>query len=121
MNGPMQGGLCFEEWLVGFTDGDGCFTISKDNSSNHWRFSFQLTQSCYNKILLDIICMRLGIGKVEVYGNEAVYRIRNRQLLLKHIVPIFVKYPLYTSKQYHFDLFHRALLNTNLCTELKAL
>ena len=37
----------FEQWLVGFTDGDGCFHIGKQivNGKIKWSLSFKLTQS----------------------------------------------------------------------------
>ena len=36
----------FEQWLVGFTDGDGTFHISYQNGK--WGLSFKLAQSRYN-------------------------------------------------------------------------
>jgi hypothetical protein len=76
----------------------------------------------------------LGVGEVRVLSssleNMAEYRLRNKELLLKHIIPLFDQNPLLTSKQYNYELFKKALLiSTNssvtkiekhiLLTELK--
>lgn len=52
----------------------------------------------------------LGVGQVSISGNMAEYRIRDLQSILQHIIPIFDKYPLLTSKYFNYDLFKQAAL-----------
>jgi hypothetical protein len=53
----------------------------------------------------------LGVGEVRVASdNMAEFRIRNKQILLQHIVPIFDQYRLLTSKYFNYYLFKQALL-----------
>ena len=43
----------------------------------------------------------LGVGQVSISGNMAEYRIRDIKSILQHIIPIFDKYPLLTSKYFN--------------------
>jgi hypothetical protein len=43
--------------LVGFTDGDGTFSLSQNNNGV---FTFKLTQSAYNIHILEYIQSKLG-------------------------------------------------------------
>lgn len=52
----------------------------------------------------------LGAGQVSISGNMAEYRIRDLKSILQHIIPIFYKYPLLTSKYFNYDLFKQAAL-----------
>lgn len=53
----------------------------------------------------------LGVGEVRVASDGmAEFRIRDRNLLLNHIIPLFDKHRLLTSKYYHYELFKQALL-----------
>ena len=112
----------FKMWLVGFTDGDGCFSIVK--SGNTFRLQFTLTQSTYNLRLLYIIKSKLGYGSVtkNSKGIEGAFRITDRKVLNKVIFPIFDKYPLLTSKYFSYEKFKKAyeiLENSQLTTEMK--
>ena len=42
--------------------------------------------------------------------NTAEFRIRNYQHIIQTILPIFDKYPLLTSKHFHYNLFKEAIL-----------
>ena len=43
----------FNQWLVGFTDGDGSFTLSKSNKK--WQLIFKISQNKYNLRILNYI------------------------------------------------------------------
>jgi LAGLIDADG endonuclease len=43
----------------------------------------------------------------------AEFRIRDIKLITQHILPIFDKYPLLTSKYFHYDLFRQAAIILN--------
>lgn len=98
----------FLQWLVGFTDGDGTFSIARQNDK--WSLIFKLGQSTYNLRLLHYVKNQLGVGTiyVEKNGNMADFRIRDRKVLESVIFPIFDKYPLLTSKQFNYFKFKEA-------------
>ena len=98
----------FSQWLVGFTDGDGTFSIARQNGT--WSLIFKLGQSTYNLRLLHYVKNQLGVGSIyiEKNGNMAHFRIRDRKVLESVIFPIFDKYPLLTSKQFNYLKFKEA-------------
>jgi hypothetical protein len=112
----------FQQWLVGVTDGDGSFTFSKSNGK--WSLFYKLSQSTYNLRLLHYIKSQMGVGSVQVEGdnNMADYRLRSVNHIVTFLLPIFDKYPLLTSKYYYYDLFKQAtliLVNPTLTTAEK--
>lgn len=112
----------FKKWLVGFTDGDGSFSIVK--SGGTFRLQYSLSQSEYNLRLLYYVKKNLGYGSVsksdkQTWGN---FRITDRKVLNQVIFPIFDKYPLLTSKYFNYERFKKAyyiLENKELTTEIK--
>ena len=89
----------FEQWLVGFTDGDGNFSIT--HQGNKWGLSYKLTQSRYNLRVLYYVKKELAIGSVTKDNTKGQFFIRDRKSIENIILPIFERYPLLTSK--HFD------------------
>jgi hypothetical protein len=107
----------FYQWLVGFTDGDGTFSIVHQN--NNWSLTFKISQSTYNLRVLNFIKTQLKAGTIyiEKDGSHAHFRIRDRILLESVIYPIFDKYSLLTTKQFNYIKFkeaHAILSNTSL-------
>ena len=123
-SGVIKNSTEFNEWLVGITDGDGTFYFNK-NKKGVWGFTFKIGQSNYNLRLLYYIKSILGVGSVSVTqskDNTAVFRIRDIQQIIQHILPIFDNYPLLTSKHFNYSLFKEAILimtNTSLSKEMK--
>lgn len=114
-SGTLKNSTNFYEWLVGFTDGDGTFHFSK-TKKGIWSFTFKIGQSNYNLRLLYFIKSKLGVGSVSLPNskdNTAEFRIRNIQHIIEYILPIFDKYPLLTSKYFHYSLFKKAILIMN--------
>lgn len=112
----------FNEWLVGFTDGDGCFSICK--CGNTYRLQYSLSQSYYNIRILYYIKSNLGYGGVSKYEKNKVahFRISDRKVLASQIFPIFDKFPLRTSKYFNYLRFkkaHQILENSQLTIEEK--
>jgi len=101
----------FEQWLVGFTDGDGNFSIT--NQGDKWGISLKLTQSRYNLRILNYIKKELGVGSITKDGTKAQYFIRNRKLIESIIIPIFDKYPLLTTKYFDYVKLKKALYILN--------
>jgi len=118
-----ENGDIFNQWLVGVTDGDGSFTLSR-LSEGRWTLFFKITQSTYNLRMLYFIKKQLGVGSVNITANnqKADFRIRDRKTIGSIIIPIFEKYPLLTSKYHSYEKFKKAyyiLEDTNLSTKEK--
>ena len=109
----------FEQWLVGFTDGDGSFSVLRQGDS--YKLVFDITQSLYNLQVLHKIKSFLAFGSItkNVSRRTANFRITDRKVLANIIFPIFDKYPLLTSKEFNYIKFKEAysiLENNNLTT-----
>uniref|UniRef100_UPI002237EABC LAGLIDADG endonuclease n=1 Tax=Ramaria rubella TaxID=113071 RepID=UPI002237EABC len=107
----------FYQWLVGFTDGHGTFSIVHQN--NNWSLTFKISQNTYNLRILHFIKTQLKVGNIyiEKDGSHAHFRIRDRILLESVIFPIFDKYSLLTTKQFNYIKFkeaHTILSSTSL-------
>ena len=107
----------FYQWLVGFTDGDGTFSIV--NSGGKWSLTYKVSQSTYNLRVLHFIKTQLNVGSIyiEKEGKYAHFIIRDRAILESVIFPIFDKYSLLTTKQFNYIKFkkaHNILSNTLL-------
>ena len=103
----------FYQWLVGFTDGDGTFSIAHQNGK--WSLAFKLSQHEYNMRLLYFIKRQLKVGNINKEtkasgSNMFNYRIRDRKTLAESIFPIFDKYPLLTSKYFYYLKFNQKSL-----------
>jgi hypothetical protein len=113
--------------LVGFTDGDGSFTIEKQvfkTGRIKWNLFFKISQSTYNLRVLYYIKKELGYGSVQVESqrNMADFRIRNKDIINKIILPIFDEYPLLTSKYFNYLKLKKAyqiMVNSNISNEEK--
>lgn len=101
----------FEQWLVGFTDGDGNFHISRQGDK--WGLSFKLTQSRYNLRILYYIKKELGVGSITKAGTARQYFIRDRKQIESILIPIFDKYPLLTRKYFDYMKLKKALTILN--------
>jgi len=112
----------WEQWLVGFTDGDGNFHIS--HQGDKWGLSYKLTQSRYNLRVLHYVKKQLGVGSITKDDTKAQYFIRDRKIIESVIIPIFDKYPLLTTKYFDYVKLKKALVilnNTSLSKEDKNL
>ena len=98
--------IWFEQWLVGMTDGNGTFSIARQNDK--WSLAYKITQSRYNLRALFYIKKQLGVGSVTKDNTKGQFFIRDRKKLEAVIFPIFDKYPLLTSKQFNYLRFKQA-------------
>jgi len=101
----------FEQWLVGFTDGDGNFSIT--NQGDKWGLSFKLTQSRYNLRVLNYIKKELGVGSITKDNTKGQYFIRDIKKIESIIIPIFDKYPLLTTIYFDYVKLKKALAILN--------
>jgi len=101
----------FEQWLVGFTDGDGNFHIAKQKVGENikWNLSFKLIQSAYNGRILNYIKKELGVGSITKDGKKLEFFIRDRKKIESILIPIFDKYPLLTTKYFDYIKLKKVL------------
>jgi hypothetical protein len=107
----------FEQWLVGFTDGDGSFSVLRQGDK--WSLTFKISQNTYNLRALYYIKKELGAGSISVESKNdmAHFRIRDLKTINDVIFPIFDKYPLLTTKYFYYNVFkeaHKILVNNDL-------
>lgn len=114
-------------WVVGFVDGEGCFSIGFVRQSNRanrrgYRTGYQVahefavTQGEQSISCLEDLREFFGVGQVLVnkrYDNhrEHLYRyvVRRRVELLETVIPFFKQYPMRSSKQRNFEKFAKCV------------
>jgi hypothetical protein len=106
-----------EQWIVGFVDGEGCFSISVVRNPGcrlGWQVQheFSVTQAASSRSALDLLVEELGCGRVienPRYGNhhELLLRfsVKRRSDLVDTVVPFFEERPLRTAKRHDFTRF----------------
>jgi len=110
-------------WVIGFVDGEGCFSIgfvrqpnriSRKGYKTGYQVSheFAVTQGAKSVSCLHELREFFGVGTVLInnrYDNhkEHLYRfaVRKRQDLLEVIIPFFRQTPMHSSKQQDFEKF----------------
>ena|SRR3989338_6169792 len=109
-----------DNYIAGFVDGEGSFHIAFQKRSDlplGWQVvpEFHISQNNHSKAVLEMIKNRLECGYIK--ANHAtstrdktfVYVVRNRQDLIKKIIPFFNRYRLYTEKWKDFQKFQNIL------------
>ena len=110
-------------WIVGFTEGEGCFSIGfiqqpqRKNRKGYqtgiqvWH-EFAITQGASSLSALELIRKFFGVGNVYInkrYDNhrEHLYRyvVRRREDLLSVIIPFFKNNEMHTIKRQQFEKF----------------
>jgi hypothetical protein len=97
-------------WLVGVTDGDGTFYFNKTNK--YWTFTFKISQTNYNLRLLHHVKKIVGVGSISVpndINDNAEFRVRDIDLIIQYIIPIFDEFPLLTSKAFNYEKFKKSI------------
>lgn len=96
----------FCQWFVGYTDGDGCFSIYINKINDKINFTYKLSQRVDNIQVLYYIKSQLKVGKVRKdKRGMAHFLIRDFKSLNLILIPLFDKYPLLTIKQHSYKLF----------------
>lgn len=103
----------FLKWFVGFTDGEGNFLISLDRG--FIRFRFKISMHIDNIEALNIIKSKLNIGNVTIEKdrNRCSFVVQDFIEIRDVICPIFIQFPLLTSKNLDFQDFYKAVLIKN--------
>jgi LAGLIDADG endonuclease len=112
-----------EGWVIGFVDGEGCFSIGFIRQSGGFGRSgyrtgyqvaheFVVTQGAQSVSCLNELESFFGVGQVlanKRYDNhrEHLYRyvVRRRADLISKIIPFFRMHPMHSSKQRNFEKF----------------
>jgi hypothetical protein len=109
--------LEIEQWIVGFTDGEGCFSVSmfrNKTTALGWQVfpEFVITQGKKSLPALKIFQEHFGCGKIyenKRYDNhkESLYRycVRSLDDLQRTVIPFFRTHQLRTAKKRDFELF----------------
>lgn len=109
-----------DEYLAGFTDGEGCFYVgfSKRNDLPlKWQIitEFHLSQNPSGRNLLEAFRKRLNCGYLKpnhaksIKDRSWVYIIKDRKDLKEKLIPFFRRNPLITGKQKDFEIFVKVL------------
>jgi hypothetical protein len=114
-------------WVIGFVDGEGCFSIgfirqAGGRGRSGYRTGYQVahefavTQGAQSVSCLDELRRFFGVGQVlanKRYDNhrEHLYRyvVRRRADLIGTIIPFFRAHPMHSSKQRNFEKFARCV------------
>ena len=108
-------------WIVGFVDGEGCFSVSTFRNSTHKSgyqtlYEFVVTQGEKSKSAMEAIKKYFDCGGIYInrrYDNHKYnllrYCVRKQEDLRNKIVPFFRKYPLQSAKRKQFELFCKRL------------
>ena len=109
-----------DEYLAGFTDGEGCFYVGfgkRDDLPLKWQVitEFHVSQNPGGKNLLEIFRERLDCGYLKpnhaksLKDKSWILIVKDRNDLRKKVIPFFKKNPLYTAKQEDFTIFSKVL------------
>jgi hypothetical protein len=121
-------------WIVGFVDGEGCFSIHivrqpERPNRRGYRTGFQVahqfvvTQGAKSVSCLHMLKDFFGVGRVYInrrLDNHKedlyVFVVAKRSDLLRTIIPFFQQFPLRTSKELDFQKFVKCLrlMETNV-------
>lgn len=99
-------------YLLGFTDAEGCFSISlkrEDTARFGWALDplFQITQHKTNREILEIFQNELNCGRIIEKSGQPdllLYLVDNRRQLVEKIIPFFERNRL-MAKYNDFDKF----------------
>jgi LAGLIDADG endonuclease len=105
------------EWVVGFTDGEGCFSISVVRNATcrlGWQVQHEFagTQAAPSRAALGHLLEVFGCGRIIEQRHIDDHRhpllrfsVKRRSDLMASVVPFFEQHPLRTAKRADFELF----------------
>lgn len=102
----------FLEWLVGFTDAEGCFRVVPNRNWASVCLNFQIEVHIDDVEVLYKIRKALGIGNVHLGKTRpaASFKVSKLEDIASVIIPIFNEFPLQTTKYLDFISFKDAAL-----------
>jgi len=110
-------------WLSGFTDGEGCFTCSI-NKDKGFSFNFNISQKWEQNVkILEHLCSLFNAGKVSKHSSDNAYEYRIGGLEnCRNVFTYFNNYNLITKKSAAYVAWkevHGDLLNKNHLDPIK--
>lgn len=106
------------DYVVGLTDGEGCFYVNISNSSAYRagaavQLHFHLKMQERDRELLDMVRNTIGCGAVYFQKEQRAnhcqcyrYTVSAKRDILNTLIPFFKRYPLQSaSKRANFELF----------------
>jgi len=109
-----------DEYLAGFTDGEGCFYVGfskRDDLPLKWQVitEFHVSQNPGGKNVLEELKKRLDCGYLKrnhaksLKDKTWILIVKDRKDLKEKLIPFFQKHKLHTSKQKDFEIFAEVL------------
>ena len=110
-----------EQWVVGFVDGEGCFSISVVRNPGcllGWQVQheFSVTQAAPSRPALELVQRVFGCGQIVENRRHDNHRhpllrfsVKRRRELIPIVVPFFEQHPLITAKRADFVAFASVL------------
>jgi LAGLIDADG endonuclease len=107
----------FEQWIVGFVDGEGCFAISVVRNAVcrlGWQVQheFSVTQAAPSLRALELLMEYFGVGSLIVNRRTDNHRtplwrfsVKRRGDLVRVIIPFFKEHSLRIAKRSDFERF----------------
>lgn len=103
-------------WMVGFTEGEGCFSIRITKSSTvktGWQVQlrYNITQHSIDKVFMNSLVKFWGCGKVflRFRENQVDFQILKLKDLSEIVIPLFKNMPLQGAKSKDFLDFSKAV------------
>jgi hypothetical protein len=102
------------DWIAGFVDGEGCFTLNITNRDKmkfgiEFQLQFSVAQNQRSAQSINNLkhYWKCGTLKNDTRSQCRVYTVKNLDELRRIIIPFFHKYPLLTQKKEDFILFEK--------------
>ena len=115
-------------WVIGFVDGEGCFSIGfvrqpHRTSRRGYRTGYQVshrfvvTQGVKSVSCLEQLLSFFGVGRIFINRRNDNHRedlaqfiVDRRDDLLDVVIPFFSEYPMTSSKQHDFEKFAKCVV-----------
>ncbi len=96
-------------WIVGFVDGEGCFSVSVHSNphvrrTRGWQLqaAFQVYQHSKDRVVLEALATHFGCGRIRPKGPRSsvdTYTVWRLQELEDAVLPFFERYPLVVKRR----------------------
>jgi NADH-ubiquinone oxidoreductase chain 6 len=108
--------LITNDWLTGFTDAEGSFSIQPTIKSTGKRavaVRYSLVQHSNEYVLIEALKSFIGCGSIYIQNNVIYLLIQSTKDFTEHVLPIFLNHSLQSGKVNDFLDFNLALTKIN--------